>query len=80
MVLGVQLTEHNCGYVLDILADLEAAASETAFFLAPHPCKGRRRLFLGVVALTKEVTENPTAAHRTSNSAPMDPSTSTFVV
>ena len=48
MVLGVKLTEHNYGYVLDILAELEAAASETAFFLAPHPCKGRRRLFLGV--------------------------------
>jgi hypothetical protein len=48
MVLGVQVTERNYGYVLDILAELEAAASETAFFLAPHPCKGRRRLVLGV--------------------------------
>ena len=28
MVLGVDLTEHNYGYVLDILADLNAA-SET---------------------------------------------------
>jgi hypothetical protein len=47
-VLGVVLTKHNYALVLDILADLEAKASESAFFLAPRPCKGRRRLVLGV--------------------------------
>ena len=50
MVLGVQVTERNYGYVLDILAELEAAASETrdSFFLGTSSLQRKKAPGTGV--------------------------------